>query len=416
MSNKTTVSFTFCLIFIACQFTFITNGIAQGEGKAKPSPDQVTSGYIDVGDGKLFFEKTGEGEPLVLIHDGLLHSVTWDEQFIPFSNDFTVIRYDRRGYGQSTRVEYRYSNIRDLYFFFDKLGIERAGLMGMSAGGGLAIDFALAYPEKVSFLVLVGAVVNGLQFSDHIYNRGGHLDDATRADRNKYRQFWFTEDPYAIYPENRAARENAKQILESNPHNFDLNNYIMLQPPSRPAIGALGEISVPTLIVVGEHDIPDVHAHAGAIQGGIPNAERVIVSDSGHLIPMEQPEVFNKTFYDFLKRQEFYAVLETKGFEDAAEILSQMLDEDPGSVPFTENDMNLKGYEALQDFEIEEAITLFRLNVIAYPESFNTYDSLAEAYLTRGDRDLAIKNYEKSLELNPDNTNAVEILKRIQPE
>jgi len=237
-----------------------------------------------------------------------------------------------------------------------------------------------------------------------------------RQDPQRSREYWFTEDPYSIYPENRDAREKAGQILESNPYNIDPNNYIMLQQPDRPAIGALGEISVPTLVVVGEYDIPDVHAHAGAIQGGIPDAERVVVRDSGHLVPMEQPEAFNKAFYDFLKRKEFYSALDTKGFEEAAVILRRILDENQGMAPFTENDMNMMGYEALQDFEIERAITLFRLNVLAYPESFNTYDSLAEAYLTRGDRDLAIKNYEKSLELNPDNTNAVEILKRIRSE
>jgi tetratricopeptide (TPR) repeat protein len=188
----------------------------------------------------------------------------------------------------------------------------------------------------------------------------------------------------------------------------------MIQPPDRPAIRVLDEISVPTLIVVGEHDIPDVHAHCGAISGGIPNAERTVVSGAAHLVPMEKPDVFNQAVRDFIQRQKFFALIDEKGFDEASAFLQQMLDENPGAVPFTENDMNLKGYEALQDYDIEKAITLFRLNVLAYPNAWNTYDSLAEAYLTRGDRDLAIEYYEKSLELNPDNTNATQILKQLK--
>jgi tetratricopeptide (TPR) repeat protein len=70
----------------------------------------------------------------------------------------------------------------------------------------------------------------------------------------------------------------------------------------------------------------------------------------------------------------------------------------------------------LQAGKIREAIELFKLNVLAYPKSANTYDSLAEAYMLSGKRKLAIRNYEKSLELNPDNSNAVEKLKQLKKE
>lgn len=76
--------------------------------------------------------------------------------------------------------------------------------------------------------------------------------------------------------------------------------------------------------------------------------------------------------------------------------------------------MNTLGYQKLQSGHTEDAIELFKLNVLAYPESANTYDSLGEAYMNHGDKELAIENYKKSLELNPDNTNAVEILKRLK--
>jgi tetratricopeptide (TPR) repeat protein len=85
----------------------------------------------------------------------------------------------------------------------------------------------------------------------------------------------------------------------------------------------------------------------------------------------------------------------------------------PDRYDFAEAELNNFGYELLFTNRVKEAIEIFKLNVEAYPQAFNTYDSLGEAYLADGQRDLAIKNYKRSLELNPRNTNAVEVLKRI---
>ena len=63
--------------------------------------------------------------------------------------------------------------------------------------------------------------------------------------------------------------------------------------------------------------------------------------------------------------------------------------------------------------KITDAIEIFKLSVEAYPRSYNTYDSLAEAYMDHGDRDLAIQNYRKSLELNPANANGAKMLQRL---
>jgi len=81
---------------------------------------------------------------------------------------------------------------------------------------------------------------------------------------------------------------------------------------------------------------------------------------------------------------------------------------------FAEAELNQLGYQLLRSGKAREAIEIFKLNVEAYPQAFNTYDSLAEAYMTINERELAIQNYKKSLELNPNNTNAAEILKRLE--
>jgi CubicO group peptidase (beta-lactamase class C family) len=81
---------------------------------------------------------------------------------------------------------------------------------------------------------------------------------------------------------------------------------------------------------------------------------------------------------------------------------------------FGEPELNTLGYQLLQARKLKEAVEIFKLNVEAYPQGFNTYDSLGEAYMISGNTELAIQNYKKSLELNPQNTGAVEMLKRLE--
>ncbi len=83
---------------------------------------------------------------------------------------------------------------------------------------------------------------------------------------------------------------------------------------------------------------------------------------------------------------------------------------------FDEVEMNRLGYQLINQNKLKEAIAIFKMNVELYPEAWNVYDSLGEGYMLLGEKELAIKNYEKSLELNPDNTNGVAMLERLKSE
>ena len=89
-------------------------------------------------------------------------------------------------------------------------------------------------------------------------------------------------------------------MLKANPQNIKGALAYFVKPPERQSYKFLNEIKVPTLVLVGEFDIPDVHAHSGVIEAGIPNAKREIISNSGHLIPLEQPGAFNESVLKFL--------------------------------------------------------------------------------------------------------------------
>ena len=136
------------------------------------APSARTTGFVDVPRGRLWYEATGAGPALVLIHDGLLPSETWDAQVEPLARHFRVVRYDRRRYGRATTETDDYSNIDDLKALLDHLRLSSAVLLGCSSGGGLALDFAVAEKERVAALVLVGPVVSGFGYSGHFSERG----------------------------------------------------------------------------------------------------------------------------------------------------------------------------------------------------------------------------------------------------
>jgi hypothetical protein len=111
---------------------------------------------------------------------------------------------------------------------------------------------------------------------------------------------------------------------------------------------------------------------------------------------------------------QFSALIRTEGVYRAADYFRRLRKEDPGAVLFTEQDMNRLGYRYLGEGKVKEAIVLFALNVEAYPESFNVYDSLGEAQMADGQYGPAVQNYERSLEINPANKNGLKKLEELR--
>ncbi len=106
------------------------------------------------------------------------------------------------------------------------------------------------------------------------------------------------------------------------------------------------------------------------------------------------------------------ATISQNGIAAAIEQYSELKNHDAYSL--RERDLNGLGYDLLRRNKIKEAIAIFKINIEAFPQSFNVYDSLAETYMANGDKELAIKNYKKSVELNPNNENAVRQLENLK--
>jgi pimeloyl-ACP methyl ester carboxylesterase len=190
--------------------------------------------------------------------------------------------------------------VEDLLAVMDSLEVGRATLVGCSAGGLITICFALEHPERVSALVLVGPIVSGLSFSEHFRRRGDRgmpAEDAPLAEQIAY---WAGKDPWIVAPENTAAKARLRSLLTANPQNLRGAGNFARWPGYR-ALGRLSEIKVPTLLVAGESDIPDVHAHIGAIEAGVGGSRRLVLKHSGHLPHFEVPDAFNAAMRDFLE-------------------------------------------------------------------------------------------------------------------
>ena len=262
---------------------------------------EPATGFVDApGSGRLGYEVKGKGTPLVFLHDGLVSSAGWDRPFDVLAKSFQAIRYDRRGFGRSAPPKGPYSDVDDLHAVLETLKAGRAVLVGCSNGSKLAVDYTLAHPDRVEALVLVGPVVSGLPYSEHFLRRGlvNFRPMFQEKNREKLIEAW-VQDPYLTASRNSEARARIRELLMKNPGPLTVN-FPESRPAERPAAGRLGEIHVPTLILVGASDIPDVHAHAGVLEAGIHGARRVVVPAAGHLMQVEAPDLLADEIESFL--------------------------------------------------------------------------------------------------------------------
>ena len=261
----------------------------------------ASTGFVDVDGGKLYYEESGQGaQTMVLIHDGVLDSAVWNDVWPEFCQHFHMIRYDRRGFGKSPAATSWYSEIDDLAALLHHLRLARVSLLGSSHGAGLAIDFTLIHSDMVQELVLVGPVLSGMPYTQHFLDRGREAFSLLQKSDVKGAIAEWSKDKYLVAPANDAARKKLLNLLTANPQDMTHAGGDLILA-GKPAIGRLSEIKVPTLIVTGEADIPDVHAHAGAIEAGIPKAHRVVMEGVGHLLYLEKPSEFARLAIAFLE-------------------------------------------------------------------------------------------------------------------
>src|SRR6516225_3040230 len=282
-------------VIVLFAVALVGNASPQGQG----APPQGS--FLEVDGAKLYYEECGSApQVVVLVHDGVLHSAAWDDVWPDFCKHFHTIRYDRRGYGRSPIATQGYYATDDLAAILHHLNLKRVAIVGSSHGGEISINFTLDHPEMVEQLVLVGAVVGGMPYTKHFLERGDALGKPLEKGDIEGAIAAAVKDKYLTAPGSDAAKKRMAEILSANPQDL---THPELELPVKPALPRLGEIRIPTLLLVGDADIPDVHAHAGAIEAGIPRARRVVISDVGHLMYLEKPAEFSQIVIEFLENQ-----------------------------------------------------------------------------------------------------------------
>ncbi|WP_170314940.1 alpha/beta fold hydrolase [Saccharibacillus brassicae] len=260
------------------------------------------TGIYTIGGIRFHISVQGEGSPLVLLHGEHCNLDVWDDQVRVLARSFTVIRYDRRGYGRSEAVSGPFSPYLDLKAILDYFGLRRASIIGACTGGAIAIDFALAHPEYVEQLVLVSPWLNGtIPPPQMIWERFG---DARRVRREGIERAAarFLRSRYWRHtvPRERGARARFKEMYLGGAVRY-ASRPAMERPLLSQSRRRLGEIGCPVLIVMGEWDSSFNRKLCRYAHEKILHSSLIRMEGCGHLPQLDHPLEFSAIALSALK-------------------------------------------------------------------------------------------------------------------
>jgi pimeloyl-ACP methyl ester carboxylesterase len=263
-------------------------------------PGGVT-GVLERPGARLVYEVAGDGPAVVLIHGFGLDMRMWDPQLDPLAARFRVVRYDCRGFGACGPFDpgVPYTHAGDLVALLDHLGIGDAVLAGLSFGGRVALQAALAAPDRVRGLALLDAVLDGVPWDPE---SAWALDEVTRRVQaggvRAGREAWLAHPLFAAARKRPDLAAALAAMVAGYPGQHWLG-----QDPHRETrrIDVLEGIAVPVLVAVGERDVPGFREMSAVLARRIPGAAYHVVADAGHMVTMEQPAAVNDLLTGFLQ-------------------------------------------------------------------------------------------------------------------
>jgi pimeloyl-ACP methyl ester carboxylesterase len=266
--------------------------------------------HVRSGAAELCVEDTGTpGMPVVCLHAAVCDRRMWAAQREALGGAHRVIAYDRRGHGESRWAAERHSEVDDLIEVLDAAQVNRAVLIGCSRGGRLAIDTALAHPDRVRALVLVACGVSGAPADGD----GPHAPvvqakvEALAAARARGDLATVNELQAQVWLDGPAQPAGRVGGVERELF-LSMNALALAAPPigepiePPPAWDRLGDIEVPALIVRGGFDFPHFETRLSEVERRIRGAESFVMPSAAHLPGLEQPVPFNARVMRFLER------------------------------------------------------------------------------------------------------------------
>jgi pimeloyl-ACP methyl ester carboxylesterase len=270
----------------------------------------VTTTFVPVPGGRLNVVDEGlpSDPPILLFHASIADLRSWDELVPPLmAAGFRVVRYDVRGFGQSTTDDVRFSNRADAIAVLDALGIGRAAFVGNSGGGQIAIDTAIEFPDRVVALVGVGARLGG-------YEADLTPEEAAMIERMEALESAEPPDPDAIadidvrlwvdgpgQPETRVLPALREKLRDMDAALYEPDRVfgrpIPLDPPAN---ARLHELRCPVLALAGDLDVSEVAHTARHLEAHAPGARAMILPQVAHMIGMEIPDELAALIVEFL--------------------------------------------------------------------------------------------------------------------
>ncbi len=250
---------------------------------------------VDVNGARLWYDESGNGPAVLLLHGGLGDSGLW-EPVVPFlAERFRTIRTDLRFFGRSTGPAVPWSWQEDVVGVLDALGIDRAALVGLSMGGRLALDVALARPERLWALGLVASGLGGHDSAAYTAEQGARYE-AAEAENDLGAAMAIDLEVWAPL----GTDERIERLWHATPQASSLPPDLEPLPAAgAPAKERLGELAVPALVVTVSQDPPG-HREAGLLVArGAPDA-RHLELDSDHYVTLREPELLSRVLLEFL--------------------------------------------------------------------------------------------------------------------
>jgi 3-oxoadipate enol-lactonase len=257
----------------------------------------------------IYAEVAGGGPELVLVHEGICDSRMWDEQWERYTREFRVLRIDLRGFGHTPLEPGAFSNARDLVEVLEQHGFESAALLGVSLGGRVALEVALARPDLVSALVLVAPGLPGHDWSQELQEAWGEeeaaLEAGDLAEAVEVSLRTWVDGP-------RREPEDVDSAVRERVGEMQLRAYELQVPVGEAAeeellvsdlAARLGEVKVPTLILVGDEDVADMQAITERLAREIPGSRRETIANTAHVPSMERPYEFDELVLPFLREE-----------------------------------------------------------------------------------------------------------------
>lgn len=269
--------------------------------------EKAERGFVEVNGARLYYESVGEGTPLIFVHGHSLDRRMWDEQVAFFRQHYRVIVYDARGYGRSSkqREEELFTHADDLVALMDRLGVERAHLVGLSMGGFIVGDLVAMYPERLLTATMAEGVIrstpsiNEPMTVEEIAKKNESIEQVKRQGVRRYKRTWFAQLMRGGSQAERMRRPLWRQIrawdcwqpLHHEVHCYYAREAMQVLQAKRP--------TVPCLYIRAWR--PNEQApRAPKMMEYTPNARFVAIEDSGHMCNMEQPLIFNQKVLEFL--------------------------------------------------------------------------------------------------------------------